>query len=575
MEGKDEVLNLAAEASHSPLNFMTAENRRGQITSDKSVSPPSRSFPHWAAAPAGAPGIALSRAVRELLPSRSRAKGIMPAQKHFSPRVQRLALRCWRLDGQRWMSLDRNMATSLAEIAEISEDFLKIVLKRSDAPICLGLLNSDGFGPIVMIPHFLDGLEVTFLSKALFFGSKERTYLPGGDRIPVALATPRNPAAADLLSTLSSATTEGAEAIWEQAAPGLVDSGSKAIDLLAKKFAQPAEALLAAHYLLRFLPNRLPLAWVDSLVRAQPEAADAPVVAAWTRLLNPPTNIDDSEIDADVNHFIALALDRPVVLFARTRVLLFDALRVMSNKPLAMYSLENQGTFRRFAADAGGLESFWGCSPTEPGACDRPRPDETFVGLVNDAFELNGERRVEKTQRTLVVEKKPATIDRLLVGESLVGEGNEVAHIDLIMGPRGSAAETAFANALTNNRDGFTSLLAVVAPNLPVKPNTILFNKVMIRDAKQAKQMFGPAQHAVAMAVADAVAEGTIPAAEADDIFICVGVFIHLDASEDKKIHDYNYKATKESIERAVKGTPKAADVQERKKTSRHPFSAA
>ena len=57
-----------------------------------------------------------------------------------------------------------------------------------------------------------------------------------------------------------------------------------------------------------------------------------------------------------------------------------------------------------------------------------------------------------------------AKIDRLLVGESLIGDGNEVAHIDLIIGPRGSAAETAFANALTNNKDGFTSLLAVVAP---------------------------------------------------------------------------------------------------------------
>ena len=56
-------------------------------------------------------------------------------------------------------------------------------------------------------------------------------------------------------------------------------------------------------------------------------------------------------------------------------------------------------------------------------------------------------------------------IDRMLVGESLVGDGNEVAHIDLIIGPRGSPVETAFANALTNNKDGFTSLLAVVAPN--------------------------------------------------------------------------------------------------------------
>ena len=104
-----------------------------------------------------------------------------------------------------------------------------------------------------------------------------------------------------------------------------------------------------------------------------------------------------------------------------------------------------------------------------------------------------------------------AKVNGLCVGESLVGEGNEVAHIDLILGPRGSAAETAFANCLTNNKDGFTSLLALVAPNLMCKPATVLFNKVTIKGAKQAVQMFGPAQHAVAKAVADSVAEGVIP----------------------------------------------------------------
>jgi 5,6,7,8-tetrahydromethanopterin hydro-lyase len=167
-----------------------------------------------------------------------------------------------------------------------------------------------------------------------------------------------------------------------------------------------------------------------------------------------------------------------------------------------------------------------------------------------------------------------AKIDRVLVGESLVGDGNEVAHIDLIMGPRGSAAEAAFCNALTNNKDGFTSLLAVVAPNLAVKPSTVMFNKVTIKGAKQAVQMFGPAQRAVAMAVADCVEDGTIPAAEADNIFICVGVFIHWEAADDTKIQDYNYAATKESIKRAVAGDPKASEVVAKKSSMGHPFAA-
>ena len=168
-----------------------------------------------------------------------------------------------------------------------------------------------------------------------------------------------------------------------------------------------------------------------------------------------------------------------------------------------------------------------------------------------------------------------AKINQLCVGESLVGDGNEVAHIDLIMGPRGSAAETAFAHCLTNNKDGFTSLLAVVGPNLLCKPATVMFNKVTIKGAKQAVQMFGPAQHAVAKAVADSVAEGVIPQDEADNLFICVGVFIHWLAEDDKKIQDFNYKAVKESIQRAVNREPTAAQVVERKGSVAHPFQAA
>src|SRR5688572_29033865 len=168
-----------------------------------------------------------------------------------------------------------------------------------------------------------------------------------------------------------------------------------------------------------------------------------------------------------------------------------------------------------------------------------------------------------------------AKINKVMVGESLVGDGNEVAHIDLILGPRGSAAETAFCNALTNNKDGFTSLLAVIGPNLQCKPNTVMFNKVTIKGAKQAVQMFGPAQHAVAKAVQDSVAEGIIPASEADDIFICVGVFIHWDAADDAKIQQYNYQATKEAIQRAVQGKPTAAEATEQRNSAKHPFAAA
>ncbi len=116
--------------------------------------------------------------------------------------------------------------------------------------------------------------------------------------------------------------------------------------------------------------------------------------------------------------------------------------------------------------------------------------------------------------------------------------------------------------------------MAVVAPNLACKPNTILFNKVTIKGAKQAVQMFGPAQRAVAMAVMDCVEDGTIPADEADDVFICVGVFIHWEADDDTKIQDFNYEATKLSIKRAVSREPKAAEVLSKRGSAAHPFAA-
>ena len=117
-----------------------------------------------------------------------------------------------------------------------------------------------------------------------------------------------------------------------------------------------------------------------------------------------------------------------------------------------------------------------------------------------------------------------------MVGESLVGEGNEVAHIDLLIGSKDGPVGQAFAAALLNQKEGHTNLLAVVAPNLPAKPDTLMANKVTIKGATQAVQMFGPAQAAVARAVVDSVREGVIPADQVDDLCIIVGVFIHWEA---------------------------------------------
>ena len=168
---------------------------------------------------------------------------------------------------------------------------------------------------------------------------------------------------------------------------------------------------------------------------------------------------------------------------------------------------------------------------------------------------------------------KSIKIDQVLVGEALIGEGKEVAHIELIMGPRGSAAEIAFCNALTNQKAGDNALLALVAPNLMAKPATVMFNKVEMTNSRQATQMFGPAERGVAKAVVDSVREGIIPEAEADKIFICVGVFIHWEARDNAKIQDWNYEATKLAISRAINGEPSIKDVMAQENVMHHPLA--
>lgn len=149
----------------------------------------------------------------------------------------------------------------------------------------------------------------------------------------------------------------------------------------------------------------------------------------------------------------------------------------------------------------------------------------------------------------------------MYIGEALVGEGNEIAHIDLLIGSKDGPVGNAFANALARQSEGHTNLLAVITPNLAVKPSTVMITKVTIKGMKQAVQMFGPAQAAVAKAVADSVADGVIPLDQCENLVIVCGVFIHPAAANDKKIYDYNYQATKDAIVNAMKGKPTAQEM--------------
>jgi len=159
-----------------------------------------------------------------------------------------------------------------------------------------------------------------------------------------------------------------------------------------------------------------------------------------------------------------------------------------------------------------------------------------------------------------------------LVGEALVGKEPELAHVDLIVGEKDGPVGQAFANGLVNLSEGHTPLLAVIRPNLPSKPYTLIVPKVTVKDMDQVAKIFGPAQAAVAKAIADATEEGVIPKEKVDDLVIICSVFVHPQAKDYRKIYHYNYGATRLALRRAFQKYPSIEKLMYDKDRATHPI---
>ncbi len=161
---------------------------------------------------------------------------------------------------------------------------------------------------------------------------------------------------------------------------------------------------------------------------------------------------------------------------------------------------------------------------------------------------------------------------RYMIGEALTGEGAEVAHIDLIIGDKEGPVGAAFAQGLSNLSVGHTPVLAVIRPNLPPKPFTLLVPKVTMKSMEQVSRVFGPLQAAVAKAVADAVEENIVPRDKVEDWVIICSAFLHPEAEDYRKIYHYNYGAMKLALKRALTNYPSLSKIMYDKDRARHPI---
>jgi len=237
----------------------------------------------------------------------------------------------------------------------------------------------------------------------------------------------------------------------------------------------------------------------------------------------------------------------------------------------------------------------------------KPETKEEFVKMLTEAAKKEVESKGKPTKPTIVGTAKEIEIHRdtlyswlkefnvdfkeivdriptiaddaeensgsvYLIGESLLGEGNEVAHIDLMIGDKDGPIGQAFANGMTNLSAGHTPLLAVIRPNLPPKPHTLIVPKVTIKNMEDTAKIFGPAQAAVAKAIADSAEEGVIPADKLDSWVIICSVFIHPQATDYRRIYQYNYGATKMALQRALKKYPSLEKIIYDKDRAKHPI---
>ena len=159
------------------------------------------------------------------------------------------------------------------------------------------------------------------------------------------------------------------------------------------------------------------------------------------------------------------------------------------------------------------------------------------------------------------------------IGEALLGAEENLAHIDLIIGSKDGPVGISFANALSTPSMGHGGLLACIRPNLLSKPISLIVPKVTLSNMEDSNKIFGPAQAAVAKAIADAVEENLIPMSKLDEWVLIVSVFIHPDAKDYRKIYQYNYGATKLAIQRALKNYPPIEKIFYDKDRAKHPVA--
>lgn len=161
------------------------------------------------------------------------------------------------------------------------------------------------------------------------------------------------------------------------------------------------------------------------------------------------------------------------------------------------------------------------------------------------------------------------------IGESFVGSGANVAHINTFVGPIDGPVGTALATSMATPRMGHIPFMAVLRPNLPAKPATLFVNKVALRGERHENMTFGAAQAGVARGVQEAYDKGVLQEEAANEWVVIACVYVTAEADDADAVYENNHQAALEAIERAMNNQPSHEELKEVMSSPSNPFYPA
>jgi 5,6,7,8-tetrahydromethanopterin hydro-lyase len=159
----------------------------------------------------------------------------------------------------------------------------------------------------------------------------------------------------------------------------------------------------------------------------------------------------------------------------------------------------------------------------------------------------------------------------MMIGESFVGPGVNLAHVNTVLGPRDGPVGAAWATALATPRAGFAPFVAIAAPGVAVVPPTLFVNKAAIDGEAHGTLTWGAAQAGVARGVAQALEDEVIDRGQVDRLVLIAAVWVNPAADDARAVYENNAAATLGALRSGKSGGP---GIVEFLAAARAPFNA-